>query len=103
MSTAVFDVDSVIEVEPGLKRKAGVVLEQLGMSLTSTVNLLLDHVAVRRRLPDDLSRPPIPCLDEMTEEEFDAMIQESFRAIDEGRTYTVEEVRKMLEADYEAL
>ena len=101
MSTAVFDVDSVIEVEPSLKRQAEIVLEELGMSLTGTVNLLLDHVAVRRKLPYDLNMPPIPCIDDMTEEEFDAMIQESFKAIKEGRTYTPEEVRKILELDDE--
>ncbi|MBQ7219627.1 MAG: type II toxin-antitoxin system RelB/DinJ family antitoxin [Synergistaceae bacterium] len=93
----------VIQVEPELGRQAEVVFEQLGTSISDAMNTLLRYVVSRKKLPDDFSRPPIPCIDDMTEEEFDAMIQESFKAVNEGRTYTIDEARRILEADDEAL
>ncbi len=100
MSTAVLELDSVIEVEPELKKRADVVFNQLGMSASKAVNLLLNYVVSLKSLPKDLGRPPIPCLEEMTEEEFDAMIQKGVEDIKAGRTYSIEDVRRILEEDY---
>lgn len=85
-----------VEVDAELKRKADAVFKELGMSAGSAVNLLLNHVAVLRRIPEDLRRPPIPCLEDMTEDEFDAMVQEAFDQIEAGECYTAEEVRRMM-------
>ena len=100
MSTALLELDSVIEVEPELKKKADVVLNELGMSVKGAVDLFLRNVTSRKKLPEELSRPPIPCLDDLTEEEFDAMIQEAFDDIEAGRTYTIEEVRREMHEKY---
>ena len=89
-----------VEVDTDIKRKADAVFEELGMSAGSAVNLLLNHVAVLRRIPEDLGRPPIPCLEDMTEEEFDAMIQEAVDDIEAGRVYSIEEARAIMEAEY---
>lgn len=89
-----------VEVDTDIKRKADAVFEELGMSAGSAVNLLLNHVAVLRRIPEDLGRPPIPCLEDMTEEEFDAMIQESIDALKAGRVYSLEEARRIIEVEY---
>ena len=89
-----------VEVDTDIKRKADAVFEELGMSAGSAVNLLLNHVAVLRRIPEDLGRPPIPCLEDMTEEDFDAMIQESIDALKAGRVYSLEEARRIIEVEY---
>ncbi len=89
-----------VEVDTDIKRKADAVFEELGISAGSVFNLLLNHVAVLRRIPEDLGRPPIPCLEDMTEEEFDAMIQESIDALKAGRVYSLEEARRIIEAEY---
>ena len=89
-----------VEVDTDIKRKADAVFEELGMSAGSAVNLLLNHVAVLRRIPEDLGRPPIPCLEDMTEEEFDAMIQEAVDEIKAGKGIPAEEVRRMMESKY---
>ena len=93
----------VIQVEPELGSQAEAVFKQLGTSMNEVVDSVLRYVVVRKRLPEDLSIPPIPCIDDMTDEEFDALIEESFKAVDEGRTYTPEEVRVILEAENEEL
>ena len=92
MSTELFTV----EVDTDTKRKADAVFEELGMSADSVVNLLLDHVAILRRIPEDLGRPPIPCLEDMTEDEFDAVTEEGFDEIDAGYGIPAETLEKEL-------
>lgn len=96
MSTELFTV----EVDSDIKRRADAVFEELGMSAGNAVNILLNHVAVHRRMPKDFGQPPIPCLEDMTEEEFDSMIQEAFNEIEAGKVIPAEEVRRMMEAEY---
>ncbi len=100
MSTALLELDSVIEVEPELKKNADIVLNELGMSVKGAVDLFLRNVTSRRKLPEELKRPPIPCIDDMTEEEFDALIQETFDDIEAGRCYSLEEVEKEMREKY---
>lgn len=100
MSTALLELDSVIEVEPELKKKADAVLNELGMSVKGAVDLFLRNVTSRKKLPEELKRPPIPCLDDLTEEEFDAMIQEAFDEFEAGNFYTLEEVEAEMREKY---
>lgn len=62
--------------------------------------MLLNYTVRLKKIPDALLMPPIPCLDEMTDEEFDEMVQAGFDDIAEGRTYTTDEVRERLSAEY---
>ena len=89
-----------VEVDSDIKRRADAVFNELGMSAGNAVNLLLNHVAVQKRIPKDFEQPPIPCLEDMTEEEFDAMIQEAFDEIEAGEVIPAEEVRRMMESKY---
>ena len=105
MATAVLELEraaAVVEIDAEIKQEAEAVLKQLGFSLSRAVNLFLSFVIARKKLPEVLNRPFIPSLDDMTKEEFDALIQEAFDDIDAGRYYTVEEVRKEIEDRYEA-
>ena len=92
-----------VEVDADIKRKADAVFEELGISAGNAVNLMLNHIAVQKRIPEYLGRPPIPCLEDMTEEEFDAMIQEAVDDIEAGRVYSIEEARAIMEAEYDRL
>ena len=92
-----------IEIEEGLKKRAEEILNQLGLSLSEAFNLLLHQVALRRSFPVELKVPdtfPVPCIDDLTDEEFDALMEEAFDDIEAGRTYTIEEVRKFMEEQY---
>lgn len=68
--------------------------------MSRAVDLLLNYTVRLKKIPDALLMPPIPCLDEMTDEEFDEMVQAGFDDIAEGRTYTTDEVRERLSAEY---
>ena len=49
---------------------------------------------------ESLGTLPIPCIDDMTEEELDAMIDKALDDVKNGRTYTLEEAKKMLEEEF---
>lgn len=92
-------MNTVIQIEPELGAQAEAILNRLGTSISEVTNMVLRYVVARKKLPEDL-RPPIPCLDDMTEEEFDAMIAKGFEDIEAGRCLTIEEVKKALREEY---
>ncbi|MBQ7268141.1 MAG: type II toxin-antitoxin system RelB/DinJ family antitoxin, partial [Synergistaceae bacterium] len=83
-----------------LKERAEVVFEELGTSTSRIVNLLLNHVAVLKKIPENLGVPPVPCVDDMTEDEFDAMIDEAMESVKSGRTVSAEELREEMSEQY---
>ncbi|MBR4196705.1 MAG: type II toxin-antitoxin system RelB/DinJ family antitoxin [Synergistaceae bacterium] len=99
MSTAEI---SYVEVEPEIKRKAEEILRKIGMSYTMAVDLFTRQIILRRAFPVELNAPinkPL-CLGNMTEDEIDSAIQEGIDALETGRVYTLEEARKIIEAEY---
>ena len=88
-----------VPVEAKLKREAESVLSQIGMSYAQAVDILARQIIFRRKFPEDLEQPPVPCLDDMTEEELDMHIQRAFDEIDAGKCHTAEEVRRIMEAE----
>ena len=99
MSTAEI---SYVEVEPEIKRKAEEILRKIGMSYTMAVDLFTRQIILRRAFPVELNAPinkPL-CLGNMTEDEIDSAIQEGIDALETGKVYTLEEARKIIEAEY---
>ena len=95
MSTAAY-----VEVDAKLKGEADDVLGQLGTSVNSAVDLFLNFVVERKKIPEDLKRPPIPCLDDMTEDELDRIFLEGIAEIKAGRGIPAEVVEKELHEKY---
>ena len=92
-------MSTVIQVEPELSRQAEVIFKQLGTSISEATNTLLRYVVARKKMPEDLDMPPIPCIDDMTADELDALVCKAFDEIEAGDCYTPEEARKILEED----
>lgn len=93
---------SYVEVEPEIKRRAEEILNQIGMSYSMAVNLFTRQIILRRAFPVELNVParkPL-CLESMTEEEIDTAIQEGTDALESGRVYSLEEARRIIEAEY---
>ncbi len=68
--------------------------------MKGAVDLFLRNVTSRKKLPEELKRPPIPCLDDLTDEEFDALMQEAFNDIEAGNYCTQEELEEELYRKY---
>ena len=71
----------VARVEPDIKMKAEAVLERLGIPASVVINALYHQIIITKSIPFSLS---IPSIENMSNEEFDAMMERSLRQADEG-------------------
>ncbi len=89
-------------VEPDIKTQAEAVLEQLGISMSSAVEMFLRQVVIQRGIPFEMKLPansPLP-FESLTKEEFDAEIQKGIDSIKAGRTYSVDEVEREMNREF---
>ena len=82
-------------VEPEIKEQAEAVLNKLGISMSEMVDMVLRQIVYQQRIPFEISlpKPPIPCLDEMTLEEFNAELQKGLDDIAAGRVVSADELK----------
>ena len=96
MATAILEEGTFVRVEPELRKKAEEVVNHFGFSLHDAVNLFLRRVTLSNGLPVDLVAPRPRCLEDMSEEEFDALVQEALDDVETGRTYSLEEMQERI-------
>ncbi len=91
-----------VRVEPKTKEQAETILNSLGLSMSSAVDLFLKQVVIQKGIPFDIKLEPKypPCIDDLTKEEIDALLQESMDDIKEGRVYSNEQVKVILKKTY---
>lgn len=66
----------VARVEPEVKEQAEAILDSLGVSASTVINMLYRQIVMTRSIPFSVSLPARPkAVDEMTDEEFDAMME----------------------------
>ena len=87
-------------VEPELKGQAEEVLAELGISMSSAVNLFLRQVVIERGIPFPLrlSRRGLLDISTLTDEELNAEIQKGFDDIEAGRVHSSSEVHAIMDA-----
>lgn len=81
-------------IDSGLKENAESILQQLGISPSSAIQMLYSQIVLTRGLPLDLklpSRKPV-AIGGMTKEQIDAELQKGFDSLNSGKVYTAEEV-----------
>lgn len=63
-------------VEPEVKEQAEAIMMQLGVPASTVINMLYKQIILQKRIPFALAVPNIPkARDEMTEAEFDSMME----------------------------
>ena len=97
MSTAAL---SMVEIEPELRAQAESVLDKIGLSFPEAVKLFTKQIIIRRAFPIELKleepvKKPL-CMEDMTEEELDAVIQEGIDDAEAGRTVPFSEFKEEL-------
>lgn len=88
-------------VEPDIKMQAEAVLDQLGISMSSAVEMFLRQVILQRGIPFEMKLPagkPI-AHGELTKEQFDLEIQKGYDSIRSGRSFTADEVEAEMSRD----
>ena len=73
-------------IEPDLKEQAERVLSQLGIPLSTAVDIFLNQVVARRGLPFDVKLPPanLLCINSLTESELDAELEKGYSDFENG-------------------
>ncbi len=89
-------------VEPDVKEQAESILEQLGISMSNAVGMFLKQVVLQRGIPFEMKLPqPKPLMaGKLSKEQFDAEISKAYHSIENGRTWSHEEVMKEMLEDF---
>lgn len=83
----------IARVEPDIKEKAENIMEQLGIPTSVLINMLYKQIIIRKGIPFSLTLSDMPrALDEMSKDEFDAMMEEGMRQAKAGDARPVEDV-----------
>lgn len=91
-----------VRVEPEIKEQAETVLEQLGIPMSCAVSMFLRQVVMQNGLPFDVKIPvekPL-VLSELTDEQFEKEILKAQSDIDNGRVYSVDELKNELRKEF---
>ena len=80
-------------VEPDIKTKAEAIMANLGLPASVVINALYHQVIYTNGIPFSINLPKsIPAMDDMTEEEFNNMLETSLQQAKRGEGKPVEEV-----------
>ena len=78
-----------LRVNPAVKERAEAVLSQLGMPMSTAVDIYLNQIALTGGIPFAVTLPKAPAsvnADVMTAEELNSKLQKGYDDIDAGRT-----------------
>ena len=98
---AIKTANVLARVEPEVKAQAEAILASLGLSASTTINLLYKQIILTRSIPFSIALPPAPPVrDELDDNAFQAMIQTGLEQEKAGQRATVEGI---LDKEYELL
>lgn len=81
-----------VRVEPDIKEQAEAILERLGVSVSSFINMTYRQVIMKGGIPFSVTVPPsFRTRDTMTDAAFDQMIAEGLRQAKAGESLPAEE------------
>lgn len=86
-----------VRVEPDVKKQAEDILDKLGVSASAFINMTYRQVIMKRGIPFSVELPAeIKTLDNMTNEEFDEMMQTGLTQAKRGESVPYEEAFNQL-------
>ena len=81
-----------VRVEPDVKKQAEDILEKLGVSASTFINMTYRQVIMKRGIPFSVELPSgIKTLDTMTDAEFDEMMQTGLEQAKKGESVPYDE------------
>lgn len=96
------DANVFARVDASLKEQAEGILTQLGMPMSSAINIFLNQIVLRRGLPFEVTLPvktPISA-GNLTADEFYAEVKRGYDDCVAGNTRPAEEVFREIEAEF---
>ena len=91
-----------MKIDSKTKTEAEAILKELGIIPDILIYALYKRITMTGKIPFDINVPfPEPiCAGNLSEEEIMELIQEGVDDVKEGRTYTLEETKAMLDKRY---
>ena len=83
-----------VRVEPNIKNQAEKILNNLGIPMSTAIDIFLRQVTIQQGIPFEIKLSPNKPLvfNSLTKEQFDAEISKGIEDIKTGKTYSQEEV-----------
>ena len=87
-------------IDPALKKDVEVILDELQISPSSLIQMLYAQIKLTKGIPFELKLPTKPVfVDEITPEQLEVELKKGYKDVEEGKVYTLEEVKEMLKKD----
>lgn len=89
-------------IDAGLKERAESILQQLGISPSSAIQMLYSQIVLTRGMPLDLHLPPQKptAIGGMSREELEAELMKGMESLRAGKTYTADEIDAELAKEF---
>lgn len=90
-------------VEPEIKEQAEIVLNQLGIPMSSAVGMFLRQVVIQQGIPFEMKLPvrKPTVMGNLTKEQFDEEIAKGMTDIEKGKVYSADEVEEEMSRLYD--
>ncbi|MBR0127298.1 MAG: type II toxin-antitoxin system RelB/DinJ family antitoxin [Firmicutes bacterium] len=81
-----------VRIQQDVKQQAEAILEKIGLSRAVAIDMYYRQIIMNDGIPFPVKIPSVPVRDEMTDEQFDVMMQTGLKQAKEGDSYKIEEV-----------
>ena len=78
-------------IQPEIKRQAEAVLDRLGLPVSVLIDTLYRQIIMTGGVPYSLSVPKLPTRDSLTDEQFNAMMENGYKQAKSGEGVSVAE------------
>lgn len=78
-------------VQPEIKRQAEAVLDKIGLPVSVLIDTLYRQIIMTGGIPYSLTVPSLPTRDNMTDTQFDAMMEKGYNQAKTGEGLSVDE------------
>ena len=87
-------------IDPTLKKDVEIILTELQVSPSSLIQMLYAQIKLTKGIPFELKLPTKPVfVDEITPEQLEIELKKGLQDVEEGKVYSIEEVKRMLKKD----
>ena len=81
-----------VRIQEDVKQQAEAILEKIGLPRAVAIDMYYRQIIMNDGIPFPVKIPSVPVRDEMTDEQFDVIMQTGLKQAKEGDSYKLEEV-----------
>lgn len=86
-----------VRIQEDVKQQAEAILEKIGLPRAVAIDMYYRQIIMNDGIPFPVKIPSVPVRDEMTDEQFDVIMQTGLKQAKEGDSYKLEEVFNEIE------